>query len=1690
MDRATRKANLKKLQLPGTTGLSQRKSRQNAKTQYTTAISDYFLSPQQPSKQSSVELEESNKEHPANNSEHNTEIIPTEGDSKRLRPKRAKLDEFVFKQPQTIEPDSTKQKPKCLNDDDFDLPEKKARKAPQPKKTETSKSAKAKSSKKKKQTTIKSAFLRNEQLFAEIAAQHCAADNFDGDDVQLAIAISKSEAESKGLMTNDVDDMPVADIKESEKNAESIKQKLEKYGFRTADKEDYSAFTTAFMTKSNNRSKKSKWANKFTALTLRDEEVQRKKLQEHIDDILNKHSCSRSIEEVESQALVYHPQSRLLKSCQQKTETNVLHLPEVSEVPHDKFFVNDLFEVSNLSAGHLLKNWSAIQGRDFTPKKQGPYSQGLAAKMRKIYKELEEYFQSLNNSSGMVELKALAANDRVTAIVEDPESVELNVDKYFKSISLPKEIETAEDPERLGENSNTLEIMALMPPNTILDLINSNSTIKSNGATMEHITQNTENSTSILKNYCPTSQIIANERHAGNDCLKSSNQLETYETIVLSGSSATSTNSKEEKSAPSFENTLGKKGANCDISLKNYSSNTANCIIEKNPCFKDVSATPTQGESTINNSTQKNRSNSPDLFADSDVEMEERSDVEEVFSGSNHSNKIHIEEGNRVKSVAGITTYELYSSDEVKNALPLKLSDQLGPQENETKPNSEQDEEEENTFRSHSLNHSKAIVEVDLFADSPLSEEEKEGFSIISDINSNSQASKYLENNLEATFKFSLDSYTNGDTNEQKRNFYTFSLSIEPEQRDENVAKNNHSPFQISDDQQTTPNGRTNNKDHFPLEFKDHEDCGSYDDVLFGDAIQSHKEKRTLVQSYTAVGNKKKKKEGNHTSIDDKNECKDFTLSMQTLRRCNTKNLVSMSQNKPFSLSLLESNDSEEEEEEDVLREIEVNQTNSSFLNFQGSNQLQTCFHRETATIKEPQADAGKPALRGNDTIFQELYNKYLGGKSSEQNRSGLKSNEKTFRKSYSQRLPSPQELCNETSFSMDLAALDFRKSVSFHNKPAEEKSINHTKAGHCKSQSFTNISIDLTQVADDDDGEAVAATSRLPITTPTPGIDNEICFNMDLPAIDNRKSLSFQNKSADEKSLFPTKARLSKSHSFSMQNLSIDLTQVADDDDCDAEAPATGAMVVEDDNCLVLSDDEINYSIWKADKTENFKNFEEDESESENIMSLENPNTNFINKESTNLKSKCNNLAGFSPCSYSDFEVKSPKLISQQLERSHFGILEEFSEPYSDYELKSPKINSQKLERSHFGIMDEQSQPIDFIPSLYATTTNILEEASFLQSPSELMAPMMKRYSNANKSTNKFKDLLSDIKDVDAENHTNLDDYDEFDRMLYQNQLNKATTSLTAGLPQGFDRLMTAEISLNESQETSKPTSQGSSVEIIEENISSSYKPSAFDSSDSQLQEVNINNKIYTICNATVPKPNYALYTEAELLKELYNYGIKPLKRKQAVKMLEYIYIQTHPIIVDDDEMPKKPTNSNEPFAVPSSSKCGVKIKNTISASSCLALSTLDVNKECGGSKLNLRDGCGSDMLRHSCDLKAELCNEQYILQTNVTKKTPQPLMPFHIAWYNLVCCNRSLHESILMYEPIDLQEIYLFLKSLGYRYDPKDLKQFFDRRCIIFRYDLASAGGGDKKENNKNRHTRKNKKAGHKAPIFISIP
>ncbi|KAL9911140.1 mutagen-sensitive 312 isoform 1-T1 [Glossina fuscipes fuscipes] len=1163
MDRERRKANLKKLQLPSTKAHQIREC-SNTNTPTTTSTLSYFTTPE---KQKPRPINEVFKGSHQSLNEDNAIFSCN-------RPKRTKLDTFVVrepKQPNTpLKPSPLKVKV-GINGNDFVEPLQKIKKAPEPIK---SKRTARKFKGNKKQASIKSAFLRNEQMFAEIAAQHCAAEQFDGEEIQLALAISQSEAESKCLLSGEDDDR--------ESNTESIKKKLEKYGFRTANKQDYTSFAMAFTTANDGRRQKRRWANKFTSLTLRNTEIQRKKIQNNIDSLLQRQFQQKNAKETqELSQSTYSVLSALLKRSHCKTK-DLLRCNAITATAKtfEDYFVKELFEVNVFPSNRLLKDWSAIQGRDLSPtpeQRENREAQNL--KLQSIYNELEIYFSHSRSKC-----------------------------------------------EHIGDVS----------------------------------VKNSNNNKSPIDRSQLKNAIDLGEKQ------------------------------KDAKTSSSDSMLL----------------NTADSVIQNlNTTIKDLSLALAKETLNIEAQTSKHPK-SPDLFADSDsdVEIEDRSKDIVSAAESEHVNDLLRKDNNSrsMENVDELITYEIYTSDEVKTPSLMPLF---------------------NTTTYHTLEYDLNDI--------------KDGFKSV--YHKPQNISRIVEGtdwfgtteseNKEASFKHLLVM----DTLDKTKKLPEFTLSVETENRH--------------------------------LEY-DEEALNKRDEIL-------------------------------------KDESFKFAVD-------------------------LESNKSPEIE----------------FMNEDMCNG------------------------QNDDEIFQELKRKYLN-------------------------IPNTDDsscIINPNS--------NLRKSLSFSlNTHATPKTENFHK-----TNSF-NLQVDK---------------------------------------------------------------RINESEIY------IDLSQ---DDDAEND--------IDSDECLLLSDDAINYSIWKANRV----------------------GDNFDEYETTMKKS--------SVLDYQEIDADSDK--PQTSQNSFFE-----SEYNKDFLRENVLLDNEPL------VPKQTEEILDF---------------SFSESSSEKSIPSKYFSQNFDK---KFKSL-SPTNALQTESALTPasynDDFDEFDLLL------EAGPSKSMPVPKGIDQLLEGEISYLKAQEKTPED-----LEIFNESFT-------FD-----CQELKVNGKTYTVREVESPKPDFSTLTETELLNRLYGYGIKRLKRKQAVKILEYIYNQTHPIIDYEEE------NIIENFIdIPLNSPSKTKAKQITSNPDSIS-----------NNKTNISDGSGKRMLRYNNELlKAELIDEEYILQTNVTKKTAQPLLPFHIAWYNLLCCNHNLHESILMYEPIDLQKIYLFLKELGYRYDPKDLKAFFDRRCIIFRYDLSppGVGGASNREHQRNRHTRKNK-------------
>uniref|UniRef100_A0A1B0AIG1 Structure-specific endonuclease subunit SLX4 n=1 Tax=Glossina pallidipes TaxID=7398 RepID=A0A1B0AIG1_GLOPL len=1175
MDREKRKANLKKLQLPSTK-THQIRECSSTNTAMTTSILSYFTTPE---KQKPPAVNEIFKGSHQSLNEDN--IIFSSN-----RPKRTKLDRFVGRESKKAN-SPFKQSPLKAkvgaNENDFVEPLERIKKTPGSIK---SKRTARKCKGNKKQALIKSAFLRNEQMFAEIAAQHCAAEQFDGEEIQLALAISQSEAESKCFLSGEDDDR--------ESNTESIKKKLEKYGFRTANKQDYSSFAMAFAMANDGRRQRRRWANKFTALTLRNAEIQRKKVQNHIDSLLQRQFQQQISKETEELSqTTYSVLSALLRRSHCKTK-DLLQWNAITATAKtfEHYFVKELFEVNVLPSNRLLKEWSAIQGRDLSPTpEQRENREAQHLKLQSIYNDLEIYF---NHSRPSIH------------------------SEHIGDVSV----------KNFNNNKSPIE-------------------------------------RSQLKN-----AIDINE--------KQDNKTNAIE---------------EDARTSSSDSTL---------------LNTADSVTQNlNTTIKDLSlalAKETSNMEAIISSTQTSKHpKSPDLFADSDsdVEIEDKSKDFVSDAESKQMNDLLRKDNNdsSMENVDELITYEIYTSDEVKTPSLVPLYNTTTYHTLEYDFNDVKDE-----FKSvyHKPQNISQFVEgIDLFEST---ESENKG----------------------SSFKHLLVM----DTLDKTENFPELTLSME--------TKNSH--------------------------------------------LQNHGE----------ALNKR-----------------DEILNEKSFE---------------FALGL------------------ELN--------------------------KSPEIGINKDMSKGqdDDEIFQELKRKYLNIPNTVQNDNSYINANSNLRKS--------------ASFSLNTHITP--KSENFH-----------------KTNSF-NLQVD---------------------------------------------------KKINESEIY------------------IDLSQDDDAEDDNAS-----------DECLLLSDDEINYSIWKANRVSD---------------------------------------------SFDEYEIKSKKSLAfdYQEKDGHSDIPQTFQSSFFESENNDDFLPENVL--------------LDNEP-LVPTQTEEVFDFSFLESSSEKSIPS--KYFSENFSK-KFKSL-SQTNVLQTEpaltSSSYNDDFDEFDLLL------EAGPSKSIPVPKGIDQLLEGDISYLKTQEKTRED-----LEIFNESIT-------FDS-----QELEVNGKIYTVREVESPKPDFSTLSETELLNRLYGYGIKPLKRKQAVKILEYIYNQTHPLIDYEENIIENVIDINSP----SKPKAATQITSN----------PYSINNN----KNNISDGTGKQMLHYNNELKAEFIDEQYILQTNVTKKTAQPLLPFHIAWYNLLSCNHYLHESILMYEPIDLQEIYLFLKNLGYRYDPKDLKAFFDRRCIIFRYDMTppAVGSVSNREHQRNRHIRKNK-------------
>ncbi|CAH2058134.1 unnamed protein product, partial [Iphiclides podalirius] len=174
------------------------------------------------------------------------------------------------------------------------------------------------------------------------------------------------------------------------------------------------------------------------------------------------------------------------------------------------------------------------------------------------------------------------------------------------------------------------------------------------------------------------------------------------------------------------------------------------------------------------------------------------------------------------------------------------------------------------------------------------------------------------------------------------------------------------------------------------------------------------------------------------------------------------------------------------------------------------------------------------------------------------------------------------------------------------------------------------------------------------------------------------------------------------------------------------------------------------------------------------------------------------------------------------------------------------------------------------------------------------------------------------------------------------------------------------------------------------------------------------------------------------EINKELEKYGLKPFKRKRAIQLLTHLYNQTHPIIehCSEELIPAKKLKISSPKK---------RIKSPTKSSSprkSKRLLNIGLSKE--------NEICYEET-KDVPDIKEIECSsDDWVFQKREKAKVHSCRVPLHIAFHNYVSCRRGLREAILRYEPVNIDVIHKDLVSYGYRYNPKDLLRFLDKKCI----------------------------------------
>lgn len=219
-------------------------------------------------------------------------------------------------------------------------------------------------------------------------------------------------------------------------------------------------------------------------------------------------------------------------------------------------------------------------------------------------------------------------------------------------------------------------------------------------------------------------------------------------------------------------------------------------------------------------------------------------------------------------------------------------------------------------------------------------------------------------------------------------------------------------------------------------------------------------------------------------------------------------------------------------------------------------------------------------------------------------------------------------------------------------------------------------------------------------------------------------------------------------------------------------------------------------------------------------------------------------------------------------------------------------------------------------------------------------------------------------------------------------------------------------------------------------------------------------------------PLPDYSTMKTPQLKKELQKYGLKPLKRKQAKLILRHIYNELHPWAPANGTVTTQAVSSPKALIMKKRKgrentaqqlkNCDPHVPTARSPRKRNILKCFSDSSEACSSyhKENSDDECDSKMLlesNHNAKDYSILLDEEEVFQEQSATCENSSECSQEVDWQtavqNFIINNPEIHEKILVYEPVWLNDLKTGLKANKVKFKMNDLMDYLDEQCITYR-------------------------------------